>query len=169
MLLDTATQDTQDSQESQCFQDTLDTLSLLLQQIPFADCVVILGDLNISLPKNIKGLTGKWALCDTPPTTNASKFLDLMRLHEITAASTFFQPKKNKSVATYLGPPKPSSNLLSQSVPNSPDTAEDPFINRSVTVKYRGKLVKGVIVKQQPVKVPASECKWLVEFEDGYY
>ena len=75
-----------------CQHDTLCSLIELLKQVPKNDCVVLMGDFNEQLPKNIDKLTGKWA--HGPESANTEITMNIMRVFDLTAASTFFQPKK---------------------------------------------------------------------------
>ena len=74
--------------------DTIAQLDALMQTIPKNDCVVVCGDLNCQLKRNIPGCTGKWAM-----TTRHEKIghdqevLDLMRAHDLFPVDTRFKPK----------------------------------------------------------------------------
>jgi exonuclease III len=65
------------------------------------DCVVILGDFNCKLGRNINKLAGKWCIHKTP-NPEGRQLLEMMQHANLRAASTFFQPKKRKSNATFL-------------------------------------------------------------------
>ena len=81
--------------------DTLKLLETLLAKVNTNDCVIILGDFNCKLGRNIAKLTGKWCVHKTP-NTEGQHLLDIMRRSKLTAISTFFQPRRRRSNATYL-------------------------------------------------------------------
>ena len=83
-----------------CQGDTLHDLEEVLRIVPQGDCVCVMGDFNEQLCGNIADRTGKFV--GGPPSTNANKIMDLMKLHDLTAVNTFFAPKKNETVHTYL-------------------------------------------------------------------
>ena len=83
------------------FIDVVDQLEEVLIQVSPRDCVVILGDFNCKLGRSTDNLTGRW--CIHKRSNNEGKILlELMRRRRLTAISTFFQPKKGKTNATYL-------------------------------------------------------------------
>ena len=88
--------------------NTLGTLSKLLKQVPKSDCIIILGDLNEQLPPNIDNHTGKWAFGSA--SKNADDIIDIMRLHDLYAINTKFQPAKHTSNATYISINKKGAN-----------------------------------------------------------
>ena len=77
-------------------------LTTLLKQVPKNDCIgiVVLGDLNEQLGSNVHRCTGKWTA--GKKSQNAETIICLMRLCDLFAINTIFQPKKHKSVDTYL-------------------------------------------------------------------
>ena len=115
-----------------CQQDTLRSLIELLKQVPKNDCVVLLGDFNEQLPGNVEMLTGKWAFGNK--SANADEILNIMRLFNLFAVSTKFQPKKNSSSATYAfceqGSFMPKAHQ---------------FTGSKVRAFYKGKMVGGVV------------------------
>ena len=58
--------------------NTVEILQKLLQEVPQGDCILVMGDLNVQLPANVKPLTGKWALVDA--SENVDLILDMMRM-----------------------------------------------------------------------------------------
>ena len=61
----------------------------------------VLGDLNEQLESMAQGgVTGRWT--GGPASANSGKIADLLRLNNLIAANTTFQPKKHHSVCTYL-------------------------------------------------------------------
>ena len=81
--------------------DTLKHLEAVLSQASRHDCIVLLGDLNCKLGRFNKKLTGRWCI-HKHANKEGKLMLDLMQRMNITAVSTFFQPKRGKSNATYL-------------------------------------------------------------------
>ena len=81
--------------------DTMKCLESLLLKVNTNDCVVLLGDFNCKLGRNIAKLSGKWCVHKTP-NTEGQQLLDTMRRLKLTAISTFFQPRRRKTNATYL-------------------------------------------------------------------
>ena len=80
--------------------DTLAQLNALLNTIPKNDCLVVCGDFNCQLKRNIPNLTGKWSMTKHHETTGHDQLLlDLMRAHELFAVDTKFKPKKKRGRA----------------------------------------------------------------------
>jgi exonuclease III len=81
-------------------QDTLEQLRALLRRLrkegKASDCLVLLGDFNSRLPRDLAGLTGRYAL---HPRADAGgmELLDIMRENHLTAASTRFCPSRRRS------------------------------------------------------------------------
>ena len=113
---------------------------------------VILVDLNEQLPGAVKGLTGKWV--HGKKSQNADKILDIMRMFNLFAASTNFQPKKNGTLGTYI-----------HSIDGSFVPKMGQFVGKKVKAWYKGKLVYGKVTKQ---KTSPTGKQWIIEFEDGY-
>ena len=59
-----------------------------------------MGDLNEQLESCIKDRTGKWTA--GPKSPNSDKIIEMMRLHELTAANTLFEPKHKEALQTFL-------------------------------------------------------------------
>ena len=81
--------------------DTIKQLSSILSKISQHTCVILLGDMNCKLGRNIDNLTGKWC-AHKHSNAEGEIFLDLMRRFNLTATSTFFQPPRKKSNVTYM-------------------------------------------------------------------
>ena len=81
--------------------DTLKLLERLLASVNTNDCVMLLGDFNCKIGRSIPKLSGKWCV-HKKSNAEGELLLDVMRRHSLTAISTFFQPRKRKSNATYL-------------------------------------------------------------------
>ena len=81
--------------------DTLAQLEEVLAKVHSNDCVMVLGDFNCKLARNVPNLTGRWCV-HKQSNKVGEDLLDLMRRHNLFAISTFFQPPRKKSNATYL-------------------------------------------------------------------
>lgn len=90
--------------------DTINELAALLKTIPKNDCVVITGDFNCQLRRNVPGCTGKWCMTKkNEQQGHDQEILDLMRANDLFAVDTRFKPKakqwsakKRTCNATYL-------------------------------------------------------------------
>ena len=80
--------------------DTLEILQRFLNAQGRHECVIILGDLNAQLPRNVTGLTGRWTLSKQGDKGNAPLVMGFMRRNELVASNTYFQPPRGYSVAT---------------------------------------------------------------------
>ena len=91
-------------------QDTLAQLDALLATVNKNDCIIVAGDLNCQLRRNVEQCTGQWSM-----TTKNENFghdqevLDLMRQYDLFAIGTNFKPnerqwsgKPRRCNATYL-------------------------------------------------------------------
>ena len=80
----------------------------------------------------------------------------MLRMFDLFAVNTAFQPKKVTSNATFI-----------QSVATNPSDANDmgQFIGRSVTSKYHGDWVDGVVSGST---LTDGKRLWTVEFDDSY-
>ena len=116
------------------------------------DCICLLGDLNEQLGAGVKNVTDRFT--GGPPPKNAAKIVDMLRLNDLAAVNTYYQPKPNKSVHTYLHTKRND---------NAGDSGM--YVGRKVKEQYRGRLVAGeVIATQWTQDIPT----WIVKFEDGY-
>ena len=90
------------------FSDTLNRLDEVLQQVRNNDCVIILGDLNCKLARNIPKRTGRWCI-HKDSNRNGEEMLDLMNRRNLCAISTMFKPLRGKTNATFV-PHDPTFN-----------------------------------------------------------
>ena len=59
------------------------------------DCIVVAGDLNCQLRRNVPGCTGQWAMTSRQEEQgHDGQVLDLMRKHDMFAVDTLFKPKR---------------------------------------------------------------------------
>ena len=83
------------------YSDTLKQLKSVLDKAQQHDCVILLGDFNSKLCRNVEKLTGKWCVHNSP-NKSGKEVLELLRQSKLTAISTFFQPPRGKNNSTYL-------------------------------------------------------------------
>ena len=76
--------------------DTIQQLRKLLSTVRKSDCVILAGDFNCQLRRNVPGCTGKWSMTTRPDDGHEEQILDLMRENDLFAAGTLFKPKKKK-------------------------------------------------------------------------
>ena len=81
--------------------DTLKQLEEIISQVSRHTCVILLGDFNCKLERNISNVTGKWSV-HTKYNRVGKNFGELLKRMKLVAISTFFQPTRGKSNATYL-------------------------------------------------------------------
>ena len=65
------------------------------------DCVIILGDLNCKLARNIPKRTGRWCI-HKYSNKNGEEMLDLMNRRDLCAISTMYKPPRGKTNATFV-------------------------------------------------------------------
>ena len=120
--------------------NTLQVLTQLLKQVPSSDCTIIIGDLNAQLAASIEGITGKWAYSSA--SKNAQPLIDMMRMFELVAVNTLYQPKKKQTNVTFVQNVsiKDDSNAAANPGPG-PD--QKSLVGKSLSVKYKGKNAKG--------------------------
>ena len=82
--------------------DTLSQLEEIIAKVHPHTCIILLGDLNCKLGRSNGKLTGRWC-AQKLPNAEGKHFLDMMQRFNLTATSTFFQPRRSKlGNATYL-------------------------------------------------------------------
>ena len=75
-------------------QHTLTQLEALVKTVSQGDCLVICGDFNCQLKRNIPGLTGKWAMTKQHEKQgHDQELLDFMSTYELFVADTNFKPR----------------------------------------------------------------------------
>lgn len=80
--------------------DTLADLETVLSKVPKGDCVCVMGDLNEQLQGGVRDRTGTHTA--GPASQNADKIMQLMHLHQLTAANTLFKPRRKSQLVTFL-------------------------------------------------------------------
>ena len=77
--------------------DTIMQLKKLLRTVCKSDCIVLVGDFNCQLQRNVKGCTGLWCMAKRPNENgHGDKVLGLMREFDLFAVciDTMFKPKR---------------------------------------------------------------------------
>ena len=90
-----------------------DKLESFLQAISKQrDCIIMLGDFNSRVRRNIGGYTGRWCI-HTASDEGGDRLLELMQKFGLRCISTYFQPARRHSNATYLNiqPELPPSQI----------------------------------------------------------
>ena len=135
--------------------DTLTDVNSVLSKVPAQDCICLLGDINEQLAKEIRGVTGKWT--GGPPSTNSDKIVQFLRLHKLLTINTTFQPKKHRSVCTFLQTVKQGSKEIND---------HGAYVNRCVKAKYKRKWIPGIV--EACLSTGQGQPKWVVRFRDGH-
>ena len=76
--------------------DIIQELNKLLMTVPKQDCIVLGGDFNCQLQRNVQGCTGKWSMTKQADNGHGEEMIDLMRKHDLFATGTSFKPKKRR-------------------------------------------------------------------------
>ena len=83
------------------YTDVLEQLDEVLSQVRNNDCVIIMGDLNCKLARNIPNRTGRWSI-HTHSNAVGEEMLELMNIRDLSAVSTMFKPPRGKTNATFV-------------------------------------------------------------------
>ena len=94
----------------------------------------MLGDLNEQLEGGVIGRTGNFTA--GPKSPNADAIMELMQLHELTAANTMFKPRRRSALQTFLQTKR--KDTLAHN-----DLGE--HIGKRVVAKYRGRWIRGEV------------------------
>ena len=77
-------------------QDTIKELKELLTTVCKTDCIILMGDFNCELQRNVQGCTGKWCVTQRKDNGNREEILTLMCQFDLFTVDTLFKPvKKN--------------------------------------------------------------------------
>ena len=137
-------------------EDTLKDLEYVLSnKVPQGDCVCVLGDLNEQLEADVKGRTGKYTA--GPKSPNADAIMQLMQLHELSAANTLFKPRRRSALQTFL------QTKRSDTIAHN-DLGE--YVGKKTVAKFKGRWIRGEVKSTSTDN--DDEQQWLVKFDDGY-
>ena len=76
-------------------------LEELLSSIPGRDCIILMGDFNSRLSRNENGHVGPWCI-HKERDSGGDHLLNIMKSMSLRCVSTYFQPKKRHTNATYM-------------------------------------------------------------------
>ena len=82
-----------------CAADVLAQLDKLLadcKKIKKNDCLIILGDFNCELQRNIEGVTGQWFMNKRPDNGHSNNLVQVMRTNDLFAVDSLFRPKRSR-------------------------------------------------------------------------
>ena len=78
-------------------QDTIAQLKSLLQSIRKSDCVVLGGDFNCQLQRNVPDCTGQWSMTEkSNKNGHGDEILSLLKEYDPCAVDTYFKPAKKR-------------------------------------------------------------------------
>ena len=132
--------------------DTLNELDMICKQAKSGDCLVVMGDFNVQLPKNVQGCTGKY-VCAQGESPEANEVIHFMKNHDLFAINTKF--RKRQSPATYL-------HVVAQAT----SAVNGQHVGREVKTQWRGRHHYGEVVEN--FRGQYGERRWRVRFKDGY-
>ena len=72
----------------------IDDLLSNCKKLKPTDCVVLLGDFNCELQRNVNGCTGRWLMNKRPDDGHSKQVMDLIRAHDLFAIDSLFRPKR---------------------------------------------------------------------------
>ena len=92
--------------------DIYNKLESFLYKISHRDCIILLGDFNSRLSRNIPGRIGPWCI-HTRRDSGGDRLLSIMNNLSLRCVSTYFQPRRNHCNATFINvqPEKPPSQI----------------------------------------------------------
>ena len=74
--------------------DILQELDALLRTVHKTDCIVVMGDLNCELQRNVENCTGQWCMTQIKDNGHGEEMLNVMRSHDLFAVDTLFKPAR---------------------------------------------------------------------------
>ena len=81
--------------------DIYDKLETFLMKLSDRDCIILLGDFNSRLPRDTEGRVGHWCIHKNSD-SGGDRLLEIMNRRSLRCISTYFQPRRNHSNATYI-------------------------------------------------------------------
>ena len=79
--------------------DTIHDLHNLLsscKNLKSGDCIIVMGDFNCELERNVQGCTGRWLMNTRPDNGHSADIISLMRSQDLFAVDSLFRPKRRK-------------------------------------------------------------------------
>ena len=73
----------------------------LIMSVGTRDCIVLMGDFNSRLSRNIDRRVGRWCIHNKRD-SGGDRLLAIMNYAMLTCFSTYFQPRRNHNNATYM-------------------------------------------------------------------
>ena len=74
----------------------LNDLLTKCKEIKANDCIILMGDLNCEIMRNIPGCSGKWFMNRRHDDGHGEAITDLMRCHDLFAVDSLFRPRKSR-------------------------------------------------------------------------
>ena len=81
--------------------DIYDELEKFLLTVGKRDCIILMGDFNSRLARDTEARVGHWCIHKYQD-SGGERLLEIMNKTELRCVSTYFQPRKNHSNATYM-------------------------------------------------------------------
>ena len=75
-------------------QDTFKQLQELLKIVSKTDCIIMMGDFNCELQRNVENCTDKWIMTRNKDSGHGDQVLELMRAFDLFAVDTLFKPAR---------------------------------------------------------------------------
>ena len=113
--------------------DTLHELDMICKQAKPGDCLIVMGDFNVQLPKNAQGRTGNY-VCAQGQSPEANEVINFMQNHDLFAINTKF--RKRQSPATYL-----------HVIAKETSEVNDQHVGRKVKTHWQGQTHYGEVVE----------------------
>ena len=81
--------------------DIYEQLETLLLKVKPRDCIILMGDFNSRLARDIEGRVGHWSIHNRSD-SGGERLLDIMEKIPMRCVSTQFQPRRNHNNATFM-------------------------------------------------------------------
>ena len=134
--------------------DTLRDIETVLAKVPKRDCICMMGDFNEQVQGGVQGRTGKWVA--NQQSVNADKIMQLMQLHELTAANTLFEPRCTSALYTYL---------QTKSSEQSAAGDHGEYVGETVRTRFKNKWYEGLVLATHGRN---GKQQWTVKYSDKF-
>ena len=74
--------------------DIIKLIQNLLSTMNKTDCVILMGDLNCEIQRNVNGCTGQCCMTKRKDNVHGEEILTLMRSYDLFTVNTFYKPKR---------------------------------------------------------------------------